>query len=63
MDDDFMSVGKAMETIYELAEQNLLCDDLDELDRIDESLQAMAREQHEALAVAHDFIVNHLGDD
>ena len=59
----FMTIEDAAQIVYDLAQQNLLCDDLDELDRIDDSLRSMAIEQHVALVVFHDFVVNHLGDD
>lgn len=60
---DVMDIADAFQIVYDLAQQNLLCDSLDDLDLIDYELQEMARQQHQALDVAHDFIVNQLGDD
>lgn len=54
-----MDLGRAMEIVYELAQQNAL--DPERLE--DAELAPHAAEHQEALAVVHDFIVNQLADD
>lgn len=56
---NFMPIEEAIGIVYELAEQNALSDDLQELDDMYDEM----RRQHLALNVVHDFAVNQLGDD
>lgn len=53
-----MDTADAFQIVYDLAEQNALDPSTCDKELIDE-----ARKQQEALGVAHDFIVNQLGDD
>ena len=59
MDNDFMPLEEAVQVVYDLALQNALSTDLDELDELYEEMQR----QHRALDTVHDFAVNQLGDD
>ena len=54
--DDFMTIEEAIDIVFELATQNALSDDLDELDEMYDEM----RRQHLALDTVHDFAINNI---
>lgn len=53
---DFMTIEEAIDIVFELASQNALSEDLDELDELYEEMQR----QHLALDTVHDFAINNI---
>ena len=53
---EFMTIEQAVDIVYDLAVQNALSDDLDELDEMYDEM----RRQHVALDTFHDFAVNNI---
>lgn len=53
---DFMPIEEAIDIVFELAAQNALSEDLDELDELYEEMQR----QHLALDTVHDFAINNI---
>jgi len=53
---EFMTIEEAVDIVYDLAVQNALSEDLDELDEMYEEMQR----QHKALDTFHDFAVNNI---
>jgi hypothetical protein len=55
----FMELGQALEIVWDLANQNAL----ETNERDAPELVELAKQQELALAVVHDFIVNHFEED
>jgi hypothetical protein len=53
---EFMTIEQAADIVYDLAVQNALSEDLDELDEMYEEMQR----QHKALDTFHDFAINNI---
>lgn len=53
---EFMTIEEAIDIVFELATQNALSDDLDELDEMYDEM----RRQHLALDTVHDFAINNI---
>lgn len=53
-----MKLARALEIVYELARQNAL-----DPEQCHPELQEYAKEQQEALAMVHDFAINHCDEE